>query len=285
MTATTGTRWIEVADGVLARRHAELDLTTGLVLGGERALVIDTGGDRAQGAELAAAVRGVSALPVTVVLTHAHFDHCFGTAAFLPAPVLAHPGCRTALDRTAAAQREHWVAHYRREGDARTAEALAATEPVPPDPVPASLDLGGREVVLVAPGPGHTDHDLAVQVPDARVLFAGDLLESGAPPDYADAHPLDWADAVAALLALDADTYVPGHGDAMTPAQARAQHAELAAVAALARAVAAGELAAGEAQARSPHPGVPWPRPYPDNARHQRRSRTGAQLSEAADTG
>ncbi|MFR9805581.1 MBL fold metallo-hydrolase [Pseudonocardia sp. RS010] len=254
------TAWVELGDGVLARRHAELDLTTGLVLGGERALVIDTGGDHRQGAELAAAVRAVTTLPVTVVLTHAHFDHCFGTAAFLPAPVLAHPGCRAALDRTAAAQRDHWAAHYRADGDPATAVALEETEPVPPGPAPPALDLGGREVVPVAPGPGHTDHDLAVHVPDAGVLFAGDLLESGAPPDYEDAHPLAWADAVAALLALDVGTYVPGHGDPMTPAQARAQHAELEVVAALARAVAAGELAAAGAEARSPHPGVPWPR-------------------------
>jgi glyoxylase-like metal-dependent hydrolase (beta-lactamase superfamily II) len=252
--------WLELGDGVLARRHAELDLTTGLVLGAERALVIDTRGDREQGAELAAAVRAVTPLPVTVVLTHAHFDHCFGTAAFLPAPVLAHPACRAALERTAAAQRERWAAHYRREGDRPTAAALAATEPVPPDPAPATLDLGGREVVLVVPGPGHTDHDLAVHVPDAGVLFAGDLLESGAPPDYEDAYPLNWADAVATLLALRADTYVPGHGDPMTPAEARSQHEELATVAALARAVAAGELTDTGAQARSPHPGVPWPR-------------------------
>ncbi|GAA4673145.1 MBL fold metallo-hydrolase [Pseudonocardia yuanmonensis] len=252
--------WVELGDGVLARRHAELDLTTGLVLGAERALVIDTRGDHVQGGELAAAVRAVTALPVTVVLTHAHFDHCFGTAAFLPAPVLAHPGCRAALERTGAAQRDHWVAHYRAHGDTGTAAALAATEPVPPDPAPATLDLGGREVALVAPGPGHTDHDLAVHVRDAGVLFAGDLLESGAPPDYEDAHPLGWADAVAALLALGAAVHVPGHGDPMTRAQARAQHAELAEVAALARAVAAGELTEVEAEARSPHPGVPWNR-------------------------
>ena len=87
MTGTPDGRWIEVGDGVLARRHTELDLTTGLVLGAERALVVDTRGDDQQGAELAEAIRAVTALPLTVVITHAHFDHCFGTAAFLPCPV------------------------------------------------------------------------------------------------------------------------------------------------------------------------------------------------------
>ncbi|XVV00123.1 hypothetical protein ACQPW3_21965 [Actinosynnema sp. CA-248983] len=39
-------RWVEVADGVLVRRYAELDRSVGLVVGGESCLVIDTGGTR-----------------------------------------------------------------------------------------------------------------------------------------------------------------------------------------------------------------------------------------------
>ena len=237
-------RWVELADEVLARRHTELDLTTGLVLGTDRALVIDTRGDDAQGAELAAAVRARTALPVVVVLTHAHFDHCFGTSAFPGSPVYAQAGCAAALTVTATAQRAEWVRHYRDRGDARTADSLAATVPVLPDvpvcPLPGSrhaLDLGGGRVVeLVHPGPAHTGHDLAVHVADAGVLFAGDLLENGAPPSFGpDAYPRDWAGAVARLLAREAGTYVPGHGDPMTPAQATAQHAELATIAAQAR--------------------------------------------------
>ena len=116
MTGTPDGRWIEVGDGVLARRHTELDLTTGLVLGAEHALVVDTRGDARQGAELAEAVRAVTALPLTVVVTHAHFDHCFGTAAFLPCPVYAHPRCRAALVATAGAQRAEWATYYRDRG-------------------------------------------------------------------------------------------------------------------------------------------------------------------------
>ncbi|MEJ8278220.1 MBL fold metallo-hydrolase [Pseudonocardia spirodelae] len=229
-------RWTGLADGVLARRHDELDLTTGLVLGCTRALVVDTRGDEVQGAELAAAVRAVTDLPVTVVLTHAHFDHCFGTAAFPGAPVYAQAGCAGALLATTAAQRAYWVRHYRDAGTTATAAALAATTPVLPDrpvcPRPGDrhvLDLGGRTVELVHPGPGHTGHDLAVRVPDAGVLFAGDLLENGAPPSAGpDAWPRRWPDAVALLLGTGPRVLVPGHGDPMTAGQAADQHAELA---------------------------------------------------------
>ncbi|BBG04043.1 MULTISPECIES: MBL fold metallo-hydrolase [Pseudonocardia] len=228
--------WTELADGVLARRHAELDLTTGLVLGGDRALVIDTRGDDRQGAELAGAVRELTALPVLVVITHAHFDHCFGTSAFPGSPVYAQAGCAAAVAVTVAAQKAQWVRHYRDTGDRDTADALAGTTPVLPDhpvcPRPGSshhLDLGGRVVELLHPGPAHTGHDLAVHVPDAAVLFAGDLLENGAPPSVGpDAYPGRWADALAEVLTRDALRYVPGHGDPMTPGEAARQQASLA---------------------------------------------------------
>jgi glyoxylase-like metal-dependent hydrolase (beta-lactamase superfamily II) len=253
-------RWLEVGDGVLARRYAELDLTVGLVLGAERALVVDTRGDARQGAELAAAVRAVTPLPLTVAITHAHFDHCFGTAAFAPAPVHALPRCREVLAATAAAQRRRWAAYYRDRGDAGTAHVLAATEPpLPGTDAPATHDLGGRSVDLLHLGRGHTDHDLVVAVPDAGVVFAGDLVEQGAPPDMEDAIVPEWPATLDALLALAPRTVVPGHGDPVDPEFVAAQRAELAEVAALHAAVANGSLSATEAARRSPYPGVPWP--------------------------
>ena len=262
MTGDPEGRWVEVGDGVLARRHAELDLTTGLVLGGERALVVDTRGDARQGAELAGAVLAVTPLPVVVALTHAHFDHCFGTGAFRPCPVYAHPRCRATLAATAAAQRDEWSAHYRGRGDHRTAEALAATDPPLPDrgvDPEVVLDLGGRTVVLLHTGRGHTDHDVVVHVPDTAVVFAGDLVEQGAPPDLGDAVLADWPATLDAVLALRPQVVVPGHGDPVDPAFVAAQRAELAEVAALHAAVAAGELDAATAARRSPYPNVPWP--------------------------
>lgn len=239
---------IPVADGVYVHRHTELDLTTGLVLGEKAALVIDTAGDRAQGAALADAVRELTPLPLIVAITHAHFDHCFGTGAFPGAPVHAHPGCIRALAATAADQRAEWTAYYRaraadrtttgvtpeaRAAAAATAAALSTTAPPLPDhPLPrggVTLDLGGRSVQLLHPGRGHTDHDLVVLVPDARVLFAGDLVEQGAPPSAGpDACTSEWPATVDRLLGTGADLVVPGHGDPLDREAVMAQREELA---------------------------------------------------------
>ncbi|MDA3626767.1 MBL fold metallo-hydrolase [Saccharopolyspora sp. WRP15-2] len=249
--------WREVGQGVFVRRYAELDLSIGLVVGAECALVIDTRGDHVQGSELAAAVREITALPWQVAITHAHFDHCFGTSAFLPAPVWAHERCPRFLAATADQQRAEWVAHYRGEGSDDIADALAESTPTQPDHLVserADLDLGGRTAQLRHLGPGHTDHDLVIAVPDAGVVFAGDLVEQGAPPDFGDAHPERWPAAADGILALSPATVVPGHGDPVGPDFVRTQRAELAAIAELCREHRTGELTEEQALHRSPYP-------------------------------
>jgi glyoxylase-like metal-dependent hydrolase (beta-lactamase superfamily II) len=247
-------RWIDVAEGVLVRRYKELDLSVGLVVGNERCLVIDTGGDAGQGAELAAAVREVTPLPWSVVLTHAHFDHSFGTAAFGECPVWAHPAN---LAVTGEVQRERWARHYRDRGEHEVADRIAAVRIVLPDnPVVDRevLDLGGRDVALLHFGPAHSDHDLVVHVPDVGVVFAGDLVEQGAPPQFGDAYPQGWPAALDGILALDAPVVLPGHGEPVDREFVRHQRAELVAVAELCRAVAAGTLTTEQAVQRSPFP-------------------------------
>lgn len=247
-----GDRWIEVGDRVLVRRHTELDLSTGLVLGERSCLVVDTRGDPAQGAELAAAIREVTPLPWSVVLTHAHFDHCLGTSAFHPTDVWAHRGCRADLARGGTAQQAEALAWHRTQG---RPGAVPLIEPVLPDRVVdarAVLDLGARQVLLAHLGAGHTAHDLVVGVPDARVLFAGDLVEQGAPPAFEDAHPLRWPTTLTALLALGAAVVVPGHGEPVDAAFVTTQRDELAELAALCRAVRNGEPGAHSALTRSP---------------------------------
>lgn len=250
--------WQEIADRVHVRRHTELDQTIGLVVGDERCLVVDTGLSEPHGRELLTTLRSVTRLPVTAVITHAHWDHFLGTAAFLPCPVWAHERCVPAMAENAEEDRATWVRHYRDAGKPGLADDLAAARLVVPTELfadTATLDLGGRTVVLRHPGRGHTDNDVVVDVPDARVVFAGDLVEQGGPPNLGgDSHPLDWPSTLDVLLGLAPEVVVPGHGDPVDSAFTRDQRDELARVAELIRAVGRGELTAAQAVARSPYP-------------------------------
>jgi glyoxylase-like metal-dependent hydrolase (beta-lactamase superfamily II) len=114
---------------------------------------------------------------------------------------------------------------------------------------------GGRPVELRWCGRGHTDNDLVVVVPDAGVVFAGDLVEEGAPPSFGeDAFPLEWPATLDRLLALAPPVVVPGHGDVVGHAFVRGQRDELAAMADLCRRVAAGDLPAVQAVRSAPFP-------------------------------
>ena len=251
-------RWIEIADGVLVRRFIELDQTLGLVVGDERCLVVDTGRDEVHGAEMAAAVRAVTPLKGTALITHSHWDHFFGTASFMPCAVWAHERCRSVLADSAEEMRARGLRYYAAAGRPDLAAQLTTAAVVLPTDVLTSnvtLDLGTRSVVLIHPGRGHTSNDVVANVPDARVVFAGDLVEQGAPPVIGDdAYPLEWPATLAAVLGLGPDLVVPGHGEPVDGTFVQGQREELAVVAELVGAVAAGELAVEDAVRRSPYP-------------------------------
>jgi glyoxylase-like metal-dependent hydrolase (beta-lactamase superfamily II) len=250
-------RWVELADGVLVRRYAELDLSVGLVLGAGQCLVVDSRGDLVQGAELAAAVREVTPSPWTVAITHSHWDHCFGTASLLPSTVWAHRNCRSDLVAHGRTQRDEVAAMYTALGRSADAEHIAAVDPVLPDRLVderAELDVGGRRVVLACFGRGHTAGDIVAHVPDAGVVFAGDLVEQGAPPAFEDSYPQEWPTTVESILGLAPTVVVPGHGDPVDVGFVAGQQAELALVARLSADVLAGRHTRADAARRSPYP-------------------------------
>ncbi|MEU3460216.1 MBL fold metallo-hydrolase [Streptomyces sp. NPDC006733] len=220
--------WEQLAPGVARRRLPFLDVTIGLVVGDEGVLLIDTGSTVAEGARLRLRVRELTGRPVThIALTHGHFDHVFGTAAFPGVRVYGHPALDGCLEHGRDALREDAVTYGVGPGPA--AEAAAAL--VRPDRlVDDTLDLdlgGGRRVTLFHPGPGHTPHDLAVHVPGTpAVVFCGDLVEeSGEPQAGPDADPAGWPAALDRLLSVGggAALYVPGHGAVVDARFVRAQ--------------------------------------------------------------
>ena len=233
----------EVDDGILVRRHPSFDLNIGLVVGAGRCLVIDTREHLAAGHELAAAVRQVTSAPWTIVNTHAHFDHFLGNGAFLPGEIWCLDRTRDVIEKYGDVQRRVMMHVARQHERAELAAGLAASTVTLPNrtfPPPATvLDIGGRAVTLRHLGRGHTDNDIVISVAGSSVLFAGDLVEEGAPPAFDDAYPIAWGHTLDALLSDVSGPVVPGHGSVVDEAFVREQRELHARVADAARTSAA----------------------------------------------
>ncbi len=245
--------WVEVGDRVFVRRYAFFDQNIGVVLGDGAALVVDTRSTHVQGREILADLRELTTSPVTVVVdTHGHFDHVLGNHVFRPATIWGHEGCVAFMGRTAGSR----MARIAEESPEIAAD-LAEVVIDPPDRTfteTAYVEVGGRRVELRFLGRGHTDHDIVVRVPDAAILFAGDLLEGGAVPFFGDAYPLDWPETAYRVAELVVGVVVPGHGDHAGRPFAEEQAVAIGELAFLARRVRDGELSLDEAVARTPFP-------------------------------
>jgi glyoxylase-like metal-dependent hydrolase (beta-lactamase superfamily II) len=214
-----------------------------LVLGEDTALVIDTLSTTAQAQHLLAAVRSITSAPLLVINTHHHFDHCFGNTV-LGAPAFAHPATIALLRDHGDRLRRQWHSEWLAIDPQLAAGLLAVTIRPPEHPVATMrrLDLGGREVTMRHLGLGHTTGDLVIEIPDARVIVAGDLVESSGPPQFEDAYPARWPETLTALLerAPSGILVIPGHGEPIGRDFVAAQRDDLSA---LARLIEAGQAA------------------------------------------
>jgi glyoxylase-like metal-dependent hydrolase (beta-lactamase superfamily II) len=249
------TAWQEVGDRVFVRRYAFYDQNIGVVLADEGALLIDTRLSPRQAAEILADLRTLTPLPVTVVVnTHGHSDHAFGNHSFRPAAIWGHERCVTMIESTGQRQLAG-LASAMPELAAELAEVVLD----PPDRTFAAsatveIEPGGRAVELAYLGRGHTDNDIVVTVPDANVLFAGDLLENDATPYFGDGFPMDWPATAEAVVELATGVVVPGHGSIGDRGFAVRQMTEFRTIAELARLVHAGRLGLEAAVLRTPYP-------------------------------
>ena len=71
---------------------------------------------------------------------------------------------------------------------------------------------GSREVRLLYLGTGHTEGDAVLFLPAEKIAFVGDLYFNSAFPNCQDANVLSWMKTLQAVLQLDAEKFVPGHG-------------------------------------------------------------------------
>jgi glyoxylase-like metal-dependent hydrolase (beta-lactamase superfamily II) len=248
--------WSEVGDRVFVRRYAFYDQNIGVVLGDDGVLVVDTRISHRQADEILTDLRSLTPLPVrAVVNTHGHNDHAFGNHRFRPAPIWGHARCAWMITETGRAQIAK-VAAAIPDLAAELAEVILD----PPDrtfdgdATALEFDAGGRRIDLHYLGRGHTDNDVVVLVPDADVLFAGDLVEAGAPPYFGDAYPIDWPATVERLVELVTGAAVPGHGDVGDRAFIVRSMIELRTIAALATLVHQGSLELDAAVLRTGYP-------------------------------
>ncbi len=158
------------------------------------------------------ALRAKTPAPVRhVVLTHHHTDHALGAGWFARAgvEVIAHRSCALRM----AAEHPGLVASRRLQPD--IADLFRDAEPYLPSRTfneVLTLDLGGTEARVFHPGHNHTPGDAVVHLPEASVLVCGDLICAGYHVNYEDAALENLAQGPETLRALDARTYLPGHG-------------------------------------------------------------------------
>ncbi|MEV4625343.1 MBL fold metallo-hydrolase [Micromonospora sp. NPDC049523] len=205
---------------VIPNRRVQLVPNIGIVGGTHSVLVVETGmgpGNAEKVLKFAAEYANGRRLYLTT--THFHPEHAFGAQTF----------SREATYLVNRAQAEDlrekgtgYLGMFRGLGEA-VARQLVGVELATPDEVydqAYDLDLGGRVVRLRATGRAHSRGDQVVTVPDAGVMFTGDLVEAGQfaifpwfPPYDTDVSGTRWIEVMQRLAAEGPRVVVPGHGD------------------------------------------------------------------------
>lgn len=214
----------KVGDGVYAAIGSDggkAGSNAGFIVGSNAVLVVDTfeGPEAAQG--LLAEIKKVTNLPIRfVVNTHYHLDHTGGNAVFeqAGATIVAQRNLRGWL-RTE--NLKFFGANPKPEQKAMV-ESLVLPDETYTDAV--DIYLGTRQI-QVRYMLGHTGGDSVVIVPDADVVFGGDLVWQRHLPNLIDATTSDWVKTLEKLLAEHpSSTFVSGHGDVATAADVRDFH-------------------------------------------------------------
>jgi glyoxylase-like metal-dependent hydrolase (beta-lactamase superfamily II) len=187
----------------------------GVIIGDDSVMVVDSFFDPAAARALLGEIHKLTPKPVRyLVNTHYHADHVAGDGVFRDAGaiIIAHRNVRAWVrtenlhlfgDRITPARRE-MVAGFALP-DLVTDKSI-------------TIWLGARRVDIHA-APGHTGGDLVIAVPDAKVLFCGDLLWRRVSPNIIDGTVSLWTQTLSGFERMsDAadETFVPGHGDVAT---------------------------------------------------------------------
>ena len=195
---------------------AEGDPNTGIVVGDDAVMVIDTQATPAMAQDVIRRIREVTDKPIKyVVLSHYHAVRVLGASAYQPEHILASEDTLSLIKERGEQDKASEIGRFPR--------LFRNVESVPPGLTWPTLTFTGRmtlwlgklEVQLIQLGRGHTKGDTVVWLPQDKVLFSGDLVEFDATPYAGDAYFQDWPKTLDNIAALKPEALVPGRGAAL----------------------------------------------------------------------
>jgi len=205
-----GVYWIEGGVGSNA----------GVVIGKDGVIVIDAKQTPESGKAVMAEVAKLTPKPVThVIITHSNLDHVDGLPGFPKGlTIIAQENCKQQME------------HPRNNPQNIDLSGYIPTKTVVKK---ESMTIDGVRFVLLHFAPAHTSGDLIIYLPDQKIAFTGDITVMRRP--YPLIHLEDqgssagWIESMKGIVALNADTYVPGHGGTQTKAELQQRVANTAA--------------------------------------------------------
>jgi len=208
----------EVGPGLFAFT-AEGDPNTGVIVGDDCCAVFDAQATPAMAGQVIERVRAVTDKPIKyVILSHYHAVRVLGASAYKAQGIIAS---QETYRLVAERGKQDWDSEFGRFPrlfrDAQSIPGL--TWPTLAFAKEMTLYLGKREVKLMQLGPGHTSGDIVAWVPDAGVMFTGDLIEYHSACYCGDAHLRAWPQTLNAIRDFNPRAIAPGRGDALKSRQ------------------------------------------------------------------
>jgi glyoxylase-like metal-dependent hydrolase (beta-lactamase superfamily II) len=209
------TRFTEIGPGLYAFA-AEGDPNSGVIIGDDAVMVVEAQATPRLARKVIACIREVTDKPIThLVLTHYHAVRVLGASAYGAREIIMSEAARGMV---AERGEEDWASEF-----GRFPRLFQGHEEIPGLTWPTttfsdrmSVYLGKRRVDILRPGRAHTAGDAVVWVPDAEVMFTGDIVEYHSACYCGDGHFRDWPRTLDAIAAFDPAAIVPGRGDPLT---------------------------------------------------------------------
>jgi glyoxylase-like metal-dependent hydrolase (beta-lactamase superfamily II) len=194
---------------------AEGDPNSAVIVGENGCMVFDAQATPAMASKVIERVRRVTDKPIRyVVLSHYHAVRVLGASAYKAEGIVASQETYRLINERG---QQDWDSEYGRFPrlfeDAESIPGL--TWPTLTFEGEMSIYLGRREVRLMQLGAGHTSGDIVAWVPDAEVMFSGDLIEYHSACYCGDAHLREWPATLNEIRAFNPKAIAPGRGDAL----------------------------------------------------------------------